>query len=203
MVLLVVLGLGTITFGILTVTFSSKAASVQKSTDQQKTAAAAKARDEQKQLDDVEFTKINESPFRAYTAPEQFGSFVINFPKNWSSYVKQQTQGAQVTLALNPDFVRNTNGADDVTAVRVILLLNTQDQYLSQYKSNIKAGIIKQTSTKVSGQPAFDLTGKFSGRKTIHEVIVPIRDKVLIFSNESSQYSSEFNAVLSQAKIIP
>jgi len=41
--LLVFLGLGTVIFGVLTVTFSSKAASVQKSADQQKTAAAASA----------------------------------------------------------------------------------------------------------------------------------------------------------------
>jgi hypothetical protein len=201
--LLVVLGLGTITFGVLTVNFSNKASTAQRTLEQQKAAAVANAQAEQKKLDDINFTKVNESPFRAYTAPEQFGSFVINFPKNWSSYAKQQNSGTQVSLALNPDFIRNTDGQDDVTAVRVMLIISTQDKYLNQYTANIKSGKVKKTNITVSGQPAFDITGQFNGRKTIREVVVPIRDKVLVFSNESPQYATEFNSVLSQAKIIP
>ena len=74
---------------------------------------------------------------------------------------------------------------------------------MAQYNSVIKTGVVKKASIQVSGQPGFDLTGKFSGRKTIREVVVPIRDKVLVFSTESAQYASEFNTILSQAKIIP
>jgi hypothetical protein len=201
--LLVILGLGTITFGILTVIFSNKAATVEKFANQEKAAAVAKARDNQKQLDNLDFTRINESPFRAYTAPVQFGSFVVSFPKNWSSSVREQPQGTQVSLALNPDFLRNTNGQDEITAVRVMLMLTSQAQYMEQFKSNLKSGTLKQVSTKVSGQTAFEFNGKFNGRKTIREVVVPIRDKVLVFSTESSKYTLEFNTILSQAKIIP
>ncbi len=201
--LIVVLGLGTIIFGVLTVTFSNKAAATEKSTTQQKAAAAAAARDEQKSLDHIEFTKINETPYRAYNAPQQFGSFVINFPKNWSSSVREQNSGTQVSLALNPEFIRNSNGQDEITAIRVLFMTTPQSQYMAQYAGNIKNGKMKQAKTTVSGQPAYDVTGTFSGRKTIREVIVPVRDKVLVFSSESPQYAAEFNAVLSQAKIIP
>jgi len=185
------------------VNFSNQASTAQKTLTQQKAVAAAAARDDQKKIDDINYTKVNESPFRAYTAPEEFGSFIVNFPKNWSSYAKEQSSGTQVSLALNPDFVRNTNGQDNTTAVRVMLITSTQEQYLNQYTATIKSGATKKTSITVSGQPAYDITGKFNGRKTIREVVVPIRDKVLVFSNESPQYASEFNSVLSQAKIIP
>ena len=203
MILLVLLGLGTITFGVLTVTFSSKASSIQKSLNQQTAAAAAKASDAQKKIDDDNFSKANESPFRAYTAPEKFGSFVINFPKDWSSWVDEEEQGTQVSLVLNPDFIRRTDGGDQAMAVRVMLMLRPQGQYLSQYNAVIKSGVMKEANIQVSGQPAFDLTGKFSGRKTVREVVVPVRDKVLVFSTESATYASEFNTILSQAKIIP
>jgi hypothetical protein len=201
--LVVILGLGTLIFGILTVTYSNKATTLQNSTNQQKAAAADAARTAQKRADDIEYTKINESPYRAYIAPVGFGSFVINFPKNWSSYVREQPSGTQVSLALNPNFIRNTNGEDEITAVRVILLTTAQDSYMAQYASAIKTGKLKKTITQISGQTAYDLTGTFNGKKTIREVVVPIRDKVLVFSSEASEYSSEFGAILSQAKIIP
>ncbi len=203
MVLLVVLGLGTVIFGALTVTFSSKAATTAKNASAQAATAAAKARNDQKKLDETASTRAAESPFRSYTAPEEFGSFVINFPKTWSSTIDQEPSGTQVQLILNPDFIRRTSGQDAPIATRVVFLEKPKDQYLATFANNIKKGTLKQTTTTVSGQPAYDLVGTFSDHKTVHMVVVPVRDKVLVFSSENSSYATEFNEIVAQAKIIP
>lgn len=201
--MLAVLALGTIGFGIATVVFSNKASKTAKTLEVKVNEAAAKARADQKKLDDEANAKINGSPFRAYTAPPQFGSFVINFPKHWSSYLSEETSGAQVQLLLNPDFVRKINGKDAPMATKVALVNRTKDQYLSQFTEPMKKKTLQQTTTKVSEQTAYDITGTFSDRKTIRQVVVPIRDKVLVFSIENSAHVKEFDEILAQAKIIP
>jgi hypothetical protein len=202
-ILLMLLGLGTLGFGILTLTFASKASTATKTLEAQKAAAAAKAKDEQKKADNIEFTKASESPFRGYTAPQPFGGFVINFPKTWSSWVDEEPSGTQVKLVLNPDFIRRTSGTDGKVAAQVLFVEQTKEKYLNQFANNIKKGVQKQTDMQVSGLPAYNLTGTFSDRKTVRAVVVPVRDKVLIFSTENAQYEPEFNEILAQAKINP
>ena len=201
--LIVVLGLGTVGFGAATVVFSGKASTATKNLESAKATAVAKAKADQKKQDDIDNTRAAESPFRAYTAPEEYGSFVINFPKTWASYVDQETSGTQVSLAVNPDFIRRTKGQDGAYAARVMLIERSKDQYLAQFTGLIKNKTIKQADTKVDNQPAYDLTGTFSDHKTIRQIVVPVRDKVLVFTTENSAYAAEFNAILAQAKIIP
>jgi hypothetical protein len=202
-VLLLLLGLGTAGFGILTLTFATKASTATKTLEAQKAAAAAAAKDEQKKADDAAALHANESPFRAYTAPGPYGGFVISFPKTWSSYVDEEPQGTQVKLILNPEFIRRINGTDQKNATQVTFIEQTKEKYLSQFAGNLKKGAQKQSDTTVSGQAAYNLTGTFPDRRTVHMVVVPVRDKVLVFSNENSQYEAEFNQILSQAKINP
>lgn len=203
MIFLIILGIGTILFGILTVVFSNKANTATATLEAQKSAAAAKARIEQQQADNVLYTKANESPFRTYEAPPEFGSFVISFPKNWSSSVSQDNSGTQVHLILNPDFLRRTNGQEQPMAVRVMLIQRSKEQQLSQFTGLLKSGKLKQANITVSGQPAFDITGAFNDRKTVRQVVVPIRDKVLVFTTENAKYAVEFGEIIAQAKIVP
>jgi hypothetical protein len=203
LILVVVFGLTTLIFGSLALMFSSQASTATKTLKAKTAAAATVAREEQKKADDEANTKANNSPFRAYVAPEEFGSFVVNFPKTWSSWVDQERSGTQVSLILNPDFVRRTNGQDELMATRVVLLERTKDSFMSQYQGLLKSGKLKQADIKVSGLSAIDVTGTFTGSKTVRQVVVPIRDKVLVFTTESTKYSTEFNEILAQAKIIP
>jgi hypothetical protein len=203
LVLIVILGLGTIVFGVLTVTFSSNATTATNTAAAKALAAATTARADQKKLDDASYTIANESPFRAYTAPAQYGSFVINFPKTWSSSVDEESSGTQVDLILNPDFIYKTNGIAAPIAARIRFIEQTQDQFMTQYASLIKKGTLKQKDLTVSGQPAFDLTGQFSDHTTTREIVVPVRDKVLTFTNENAQFATEFGDIVAQAKIIP
>src|SRR5207244_1399268 len=97
----IVLVIGTGIFGILTVVFSMQAISANNSAKSKASAAAVAARNDQKKLDEAATTKQNESPFRTYTAPAEFGSFSVSFPKTWNFSVDQEPTGNQVTLKFN------------------------------------------------------------------------------------------------------
>jgi hypothetical protein len=201
--LIAILGLGAVGFGILTVVQYNKATVATKTLESQKDAAAKAAKAEQKKEDDLAAIAANESPFRSYVAPVDFGSFEIKFPKNWSSFVDQEPQGTQISLALNPEFIRRTGNADELMAARVQLIERTKDAYLQTFSASLKRGTLKQADITISGQHAYDITGQFTDKKSTRQVIVPVRDKVLVFINENGKFGSEFNQILSQAKVIP
>jgi hypothetical protein len=203
LILVVILGLGAAVFGVLAVTYYSTASTATKNLQAHEAVASDKAKAEQKKADDEAYRVAGESPFRSYVAPISFGSFEIKFPKDWSGYVDQESSNIQVGLVVNPDFVRRTNSTDELAAARVQLVERTSDQYMNAYSSYVKRGTIKQNNITVSGQQAFDLTGQFQDKKTSRMVVVPVRDKVLVFINENNKYAPEFNEILAQSKIVP
>jgi len=203
LILLGILGFGAVVFAVLTVTFYQKANTATTTLNNQVDHAVAQAKTDQKTADDEAAVKANESPFRSYVAPVADGSFQINFPKNWSGWVDQENNGTQVSLAVNPDFVRKSNNADELMAARVQLIERPSTQFMQQFAGNLQRGTLKKADTTVSGQPASDLTGQFTDSKTSRMVVVPVRDKVLVFINENSKYAGEFSTILAQAKIIP
>ena len=195
--------LGTIVFAVLAYTFQSQASKAKNALATAKTVAADTAREDQKKADEVTYNKILGSPYRAFVAPEEYGAFVINFPKNWSSKYTQNLSGTQIDLLINPEFIATVNNIDKPLAVRVQFIQSNKDRYMSEFATALKRGDMKQADIVVSGQPGFDLTGKFRDNKTVRMVVVPVRDKVLVFKTENTKYAAEFNEILGQAKIIP
>jgi hypothetical protein len=198
-----VLGLGALVFAVLAIVFYGNATKAATNLQAKEAAAAEVAKAAQKKADDDAYRVAGESPFRAYVAPVEDGSFSISFPKDWSGYVDQEQSGTQVSLVVNPDFVRRTNANDELAAARVQLIVRDVNQYMNAFTSYIKQGTIKQKDITVSGQHGYDLSGQFTDKKTTREVIVPVRDKVLVFFNENSKYADEFNQILAQSKINP
>jgi hypothetical protein len=202
-ILIGLLGIGTVAFAAMTFVFYSRAQLVSKDVSGQKAAAAAVARADQKKADDAAYIIANESPYRSYVAPTEFGSFEIKFPKSWSASVDQEKSGTQVKLTLNPDFIRRTNSVDELAGAVVTLKEQDQNTFLSPYTPMVKRGTLKQADMTISGQKAYSLTGAFTDKRTTRLVVVPVRDKVIVFTNENGKYADEFNQILAQSKIIP
>lgn len=203
LILVVLLGIGAAVFAVMALVEFNAATVASKNLQAKEQAAADAAKATQKKADDEAYSIAGESPFRSYVAPVEDGSFQIAFPKDWSGYVDQESTGTQVSLAVNPDFVRRSNSSDELMATRVQLIERDVNQYMNAYASYIKQGTMKKADITVSGQHGYDLTGQFSDKKTTREVIVPVRDKVLVFINENSKYANEFNQILAQSKINP
>jgi len=202
-ILVVLLALGAVGFGIMAITFYNQAQTAEQSVDRQKAQAVAAAIQVQKTNDDAAYAKASESPFRSYTAPVGDGSFVINFPKDWDGWVDEEQSGTNVDLILNPDFVQVSAGVNGLAGCVVKLIEEESSQYMSQYASYVQEGQMHQANITVSGIQGYDLTGQFSDNRTTRMVVIPVRDKVLVFTNENAKYADEFDEILAQAKINP
>jgi hypothetical protein len=201
LILVIVLGLGSLLFGILTILFYSQAHTATTTLNTQKEAAASAARTDQKTNDDAENLAASESPYRSYVAPIEYGGFEIKFPKNWSASVDQErSANTQVVLNLNPDFLRRENGTDGLVGTKVMLIQKTGAEYLKQF-NGVKT--LKQSTTTVSGLNATAITGTFPDKRTTRMVVVPVRDKVIVFTVEASAFASQFDQILAQSKIVP
>jgi hypothetical protein len=200
-VLIGVLGVGAVAFGIMSVVAFGEANKAKTTVEQQKKVAVDAARSDQKKQDQQAAEIASESPFRSYVAPLEFGSFEIKFPKNWSGYAQQSlTNGTQVDLAIHPDFVRRDDGTDRLMATRIQLLKRTMNDYLKTFEAQ-KA--LTRTDVTISGVKGVQITGKFQDKRTTRLVVVPIRDKSLIFINEDVTYAHEFDQILAQSKVLP
>lgn len=198
------LGVGFVLFAVLSLYAFSTAHTATATLTSQKQAAASAAAEMQKKTDAAAVLNASESPFRPFTAAADFGGFVINFPKNWSGAASESTQTTnQVVLTLNPDFVRQTNGIANPLAAKVVLVQQLTSSILTQLSSQIKIGRLQQQDVMVSGIKGTQLTGAFDDKVTVREVLVPVRDKTIIFSTEDAKYSSQFDQILAQAKINP
>ena len=200
-ILIIVLGLGSVVFGILAVIAFSKANAATSTLNAQRKVAADSARSDQKKIDQTANELASESPFRSYVAPNEYGSFEIKFPKNWSGDVSESRSGTiQVTLVVNPDFVRSQDNVANLSAAKITLNQRTLAEYTKEFSNN-KA--LKKTDTTVSGIPAIQYTGTFSDKRTKRLIAVQIRDKTLVFTSENPAYNSEFDLILAQSKINP
>jgi hypothetical protein len=205
-ILVVILGLGTLIFGVLAVSASGQAQTATRVLQTGEQNAATAAKKTQLKSDDLAATAAAESPFRAFDAPAADGSFVINFPKNWSAYVDEEQSGTDLALSLNPNYVSVTNNAQDPTAAQVQLVDRDQSDYMTQYQSAVSDNEISQKNITVSGLSGFDLAGaagSFNDPNAVREVVVPVRDKVIVFISETTQYATEFDEILAQCKINP
>jgi len=200
--LIVVFALGAIGFGVAAIWAFGQANTAKSTLNQQKQAAADAAKAEQKAADEQAAIAAAESPFRSYKAPDEFGSFEIKFPKDWSASADEERSGStQVALTLNPNFFHRANNVDDLVAAKVTLQQKTSDEFLKPY-NNAKG--ITHTTVTVSGIASVQLAGStFPDKRTSRMVVVPVRDKVIVFTNEASKYSHEFDQILAQSKIVP
>ncbi|MBW4061881.1 hypothetical protein HJC99_04905 [Candidatus Saccharibacteria bacterium] len=201
LILIIVLGIGTLGFGLASVVAVGKAHSATASLASAKQAAAESAANTQKEADDKAAILANESPFRTYTAPAAFGSFAISFPKNWMiSADLEDNSTTQVTLVLQPDILRTSNGVDDLYATEILLIRQQTADYTTKL---LASKMLTEKDVTVAGISAMQFTGTFNDPRTKTLIAVPVRDKTMVFVNEDPAYATEYQAILAQAKINP
>lgn len=203
------LGVTTLIFASLFLYFYAQAQTANSSLSQAKKEAATAARADQKKADALSQEIALESPFRSYQAPDEFGSFNVKFPKNWSARLSESASGqVQVNLSVNPDFIRYKDDVTQPVALRVRLIKQNSNSFIAEFADAVKSGAIKKSAIIVSGQNGIALTGHFTDitqnkSDFVRLVAVPVRDKVLVFTCENGLYTSQFDATVSQSKIVP
>lgn len=198
---LFILGFIILVLGITTTVGFVIAGSATASADKKAQTAAATARTAQKKADDLAARQAQESPYRTFQAAEEFGAFSLQIPKSWSAYVQYNLSGrTQLDLSLEPDIISITGNVTAPLAAHLELDQTTFDDYMSQYNNDSS---INQSDITVSGIKSKNLTGSFRDDTVVRVVVVPVRDKVMVFTNQDKTYDSEFTKILEQAKINP
>lgn len=203
-----VLGVFVLIFAGLFINSYMKAQSVTKNLNTQK-AVAYKAgqsagAETQKISDTAEAKAIAENPYRSYVAPSAFGEFTIKFPKIWSSSVAENLSSTnQVDLIATPEFIKLLQDKSVNYALRVSLINTTYATVRNGYDQQVKNKKAKASAIKVSGIDGTRYEGQYSQNKNGIVVLVPVRDKTIVFTTENIKYQSEFEQTLTQSTIKP
>lgn len=171
--------------------------------------AVAIAKQETSTAKDAEFVEKEKSPVREYKGPQVAGSLVITYPKTWSAYVNEGSNGnGLIDGYFQPDFVPNIQNADTDFALRVKVLSQSYDSVLKQYESQLKAGKVTIAPYKApkmaEGTTGVRIVGEIKAGQQDNMVLFPLRDKTIQISTESNQYLGDFNnIVLANLTFVP
>jgi hypothetical protein len=158
----------------------------------------------QKATDEAAAKAEAQNPYRSYVAPTAFGEFTIKFPKNWSSSVAENISSTnQVDLIATPEFIKILPNNSVNYALRVTLVNTPYDTVKAAYDQQAKNKKSKAMAAKVSGIDGTRYEGQYRQNKTGIAVLVPVRDKTMVFVTENTKYQPEFEATLTQSTIKP
>lgn len=179
--------------------------------DQKSAAAVAVALEEQKTKLDGEYAEKSKQPFETYTGKSEAGSVTFNYPRTWSAYVVEQSEGQQVNGYLHPGFVPATNNSSLAFALRVEVIDQDYPSVVKQFESSVKSGKVTLAPFSAAKVPAglgSIITGQILPSRTNVVgtlVVLPIRDKTLkLWTESNSAFGADFtNTVLPSLSYIP
>lgn len=203
-----VLGVFVVIFAGLFINSYMKAQSATKNLNAQKAAAyklgQTNGASAQKEADAAAAKATAENPYRSYVAPSAFGEFTVKFAKSWSSSVAENLSSSnQVDLIATPEFIKVVTDKSVNYGLRVMLVNSPYEQVRNTYDQQVKNKKAKSSATKVSGISGTRYEGQYTQAKSGIAVLVPVRDKTIVFTTENTKYQSEFEATLIQSTIKP
>lgn len=161
----------------------------------------------QKQQDDAVNNKLNESPYRAYTANPVDGGFQLQIPKNWSIYsAHSDLSSTQLDLMADPNAVATnlSQTSQNAHGLHIQLLNTSLSDVNKRLEGNLKENTVTSKGTTVSGIAATWFEGTIDDQRHNGIMItLPVRDKTMTISTETRAHLDEFNAIVAAAKINP
>ncbi len=175
--------------------------------DQKAATAVAQA---VKQEDDKQvkiFAEQEKSPYKTYKGPDTYGGVTVTYPKTWDAYiVNKDTASSPVDGYFYPGFVPDIAGTT-AFALRLEVLNQSYSQALETYKSQAKAGKVRITAYSapmVKGVVGSRIDGEITTGQKDSMILLPLRDKTLRLSTESSEFLNDFNKIiLPKLKFVP
>jgi len=178
--------------------------------DQKSAQAVEAALAQQKITLDGEFAEKEKLPNKTYTTPSDSGGVKIVYPKTWGAYVEENGQGGSpINGWFHPGFVPDKTTNDNIFALRVEVLEQPYATILEQYRIYIQQNQIVVQPFRpalVQSELGSRIDGKFEPTNPKIEgavVLLPLRDKTLKISTQSTAYLADFNNVLANLTYVP
>jgi hypothetical protein len=197
LVVLILLLLGTAVFAVMS--FSSMQ-DYKNNSDEKSAAAVAEAIKQEDAKKTAEFAEQSKSPLKNYSGPAAYGGVQVAYPKTWSAYVIEQSNGSNnVDGYFNPDFVPSTSSQTSSYALRVKVIGQSYAQVMQTLQSSIKIG--KMTAQpyafpKVPDVIGTRLSGEIAANKQGTMVIVPLRANTLEVWTEGTGGKADFDTYI-------
>ena len=163
------------------------------------TASAVTAAEQQQQTKDAATYKLEaEQPLTTYDGPEAYGSLVVNYPKNWSSYVDTTNDsGSPVDGYFFPGTLPSVNDNSATNfALRIQVESNSYSDTLQQYSSQQQAGLVTVSPYSLPKPPnvvGVKVVGTLLNNKSGTLIILPLRNTAVEIWSEGNQYLTDFN----------
>ena len=162
--------------------------------------AVAKALLAQKTKLDAEFAEKAKLPFETYQASSEFGSFSINYPKNWETYVDSKISGGSSSIDgyAHPNFVPSIT-SDTAFALRFQVVDRQFDVEMKAFDGAVKNGTVTSSPIvleKVPSAMSHKFTGLISPKRTGILYLLKLRDKTIKIWTESVTYSGDLDTII-------
>jgi len=164
--------------------------------DEKSAAAVAVAVNKTKSEKDNEFVEKEKEPLKSYVGPESLGSITFQYPKTWSTYVNQPANNT-ITILSNSDIV--VGGQSSSYALRVEVVSQTYDTVVGTFDNAVKTKKVTATAyalPKVPKTVGLRFDGAIATDRQGAIVILPLRDKTVKISVESTNYLKDFNGII-------
>jgi len=200
-VLLVVAALLLVLVSIFAVIQTSNVSKYKNNTNQLIASAVVQAKSAQQTLDNTSYQKLLQSPFVAYSGPASYGSISFSYPKNWSSYIINTSDGIDGFF-----YPGSLPSVDDASAsnysLRIKVANSSYSDTLNGYSSS-DLSVVPYSLPKVQGDIGVQIKGKLNNGKTGTLIILPLRTQTLQIWTEGGGFNNEFNQILSSLTFIP
>lgn len=195
----VVFGLLSITFLVLTFIFFSQMSDYKNNSDQKSAVAVEAAKKQQAEELQAQFAEQEKEPLKSYTAPGSAASVKVVYPKTWSLYTIEGKDGSSVSAYFNPSMVTDTSNKASVYALRLQVLDKAYKDVLKEYDAAVKKGDITSTPYKseliANAEVGVRLDGKLRDEISGSMIIIPAlaSTKTIQLWTETGNYTNDFN----------
>ncbi len=192
----IVLVLFALSTGVFAVWAYSSRQDYKNNSDQKADAAVKVAVQKESTTKDAEFVQKEKEPLKPFVGPETYGNIKTSYPKTWSAYVVQ-VDGAAAPLDayFHPDYVPSVSGGT-AFALRIQVINQAYDVVLKQIEAKAKSGKITVSAyaaPKVQSVVGARAVGEVNIGQKDDLVILPLRDKTIEISTQSTQFYDDFN----------
>jgi hypothetical protein len=146
-----------------------------------------------------EFIQREKRPLRTYKGPQSLGSMSIQYPKTWSVYVDQSDE-SEISVFAHPKLVPADTGKNSPAyALSVQVVNEPYDQTAEDYQSQVEKGEAKARPYKLPKNPSvvgLRVDGLVDSDHRGSAVILPLRDKTIIISTLSQQFTGDFDKII-------
>ncbi|HVU59826.1 MAG TPA: hypothetical protein VHC98_03235 [Candidatus Saccharimonadales bacterium] len=162
--------------------------------------AVAAAKDAEGKAKDAQFAEEEKRPLRTYTGPAAYGSIKIQYPKTWSAYIADDSNGSPfVNGYFYPDHVPDIQSRSSAFALRVQIVDQSYSVVLSGVEGFVQQGKTKVTpyaAAKVPSIVGSRIDGELPNQKNGSMIVLPLRNTTLELWTEAPSFQNDFDTII-------